>query len=124
MPYAEPTYNLTCDLYNGKGNLDLTVSTGPGTVIEKEVPCNLAWGRRVSMATTGGTSSIGVPVSLMTILIPSSFSRPSGPTDHLGPGFVLVHGPEEVWYWVWMWDFIGAGFDNEHIGILGMKCKP
>lgn len=121
MPYVEPTYNLTCDLHYGQGFGNVHISA-VGDLVEADVPCNLAWGKRIMASTTGGTTTIGVPVSLMTILIPSDRSRPVGPTDFLGPGFVLVHGPEEVWYWVWMWDFIGAGFDNEHIGILALKC--
>lgn len=123
MAYTEPVYNLTCDLHKGAGNGNITISAGKGPLIEANVPCNLAWGKRVSMATTGGTSVVGIPVSVMTILIPSSFSYPMGPSEPLGPGFVLVHGPLEMWYWVWMWDFIGAGFDNEHIGILALKAR-
>ena len=124
MPYVEPVYNIKCNLYQGLGFGGVKISD-VGDLIEADIPCNFAWGKRVQGPTTGGTSSIGIPVSLMTALIPSSFSKPLGPTDlPFGPGFVFVQAPVLCWYWVWMWDYIGAGFDNEHVGILCLKCHP
>lgn len=122
MPYTEPTYNLTCDLYKGDGSGGVTLAQ-LGDLIATDVPCNLSWGKRFMASTTGGTSTIGVPVSVMTLLLPSDGPLPWGPSQYRGPGFVLVHGPQEVWYWVWMWDFIGAGFPNEHVGALILKVR-
>src|SRR4051794_40247255 len=104
MPYVEPTYNLLCDLHYGNGFGGVRIAD-VGALAYADVPCNLAWGKRIMASTTGGTGAIGVPVSPMTILIPSDGPIPVGPTDFLGPGFVKVQGSVDVWYWVWMWDY-------------------
>lgn len=124
MPYTEPVYNLKCDFHYGQGFGGIRIAD-VGDLIEADIPCNLSWGRRVMIPATGGTSAVGVNVSLMTLLFPSSFSKPVGPTDPpFGPGFVWVKTDIPCWYWIWSWDYIGAGFDNEHCGALIMKAKP
>lgn len=124
MPYQEPVYNLKCDFHKGKGGGGITVGD-VGPLIEANIPCNHAWSRRGMVSTTGGTQTVGIPVSLMTLLFPSNFSKPVGPSDGpTGPGFIWVQEPVLCWYWVWMWDWVAAGFGNEHCAALMLKCKP
>lgn len=104
MGYTLPTFNLQCNIYTN-GLYPVARLTN--------VPCNLAWGRRVAVPSTGGTSFVGVPLMTMTLLLPLG-------TDvrgtHQAPGFDTIEVPAGSGrlYWVMFADNIGMGFPNEH----------
>jgi len=101
--YEQPTFNLTCNL-----------KTGPLHTVTRLSPiCNLAWGRRVNVASTGGTSEIGVPLVTVTLLLPA-LTDIRGPQSSGGPDLVEVPAGSGRTYLVAMVDDIGKGFANEH----------
>jgi hypothetical protein len=109
--YTLPSFPLTCNIWH-----DPTVP--PLDLPDVVSTCNLAWGKRVAVPSTGGTGSIGVPLMTMTLLLPPR-------TDLRGDPFLLACDIVEVpassgrLYRVAFVDDIGKGFANEHrAGIL------
>jgi hypothetical protein len=111
MPFQPPTFNLTCRI--------ITLSSG---LTRLDSPCNLAWGRRVNVASTGGTGDAGVLQTCMILLLPARTDiRPALPIDPTDPeGGVNLNDLVEVpkgtsrMYQVLTVDDIGRGFSNEH----------
>jgi hypothetical protein len=103
MSFTLPTFNLTVNIFTAATPLVLRVVTVG----------NLAWGRRVNVASTGGTDAIGVPLVTMSLLLPPGTDI-RGP---LAPGFadrVEVPAGTGRFYEVAFVDDIGKGFPNEH----------
>lgn len=102
--YRLPDFNLTCNIYTAEN-----FSVAPRLTST----CNLAWGRRVNVASTGGTFTLGVIAVTMTLLLPSG-------TDIRGPQCATIPDGVEVpagsgrIYRVAFCDDIGKGFANEH----------
>jgi len=115
MPYQEPTYNLTCNIFTSG------VITDPPRVTN--APCNIAWGKRVNVPSTGGTGFVGIPLMTLTLLLPSEVDiRGSASVG----GFDAVEVPAfSGRYYICVFaDFIGQGFDNEHRGAVLQQRAP
>lgn len=115
MPISPPTYPLLANLWTAG---DTTV---PPRITA--APCNLAWGRRVNVASTGGTDFVGVPLITMTLLLPPN-------TDIRGTNSATSGDTAEVpagsgrFYAVVFADLIGAGFANAHKGATLQQRAP
>jgi hypothetical protein len=122
VSFQVPTFNLTCRIIN--------LSTG---LTRLDSACNLAWGRRVNVASTGGTGSAGVLQTCMILLLPALTDiRPALPADPTAPeGAVTLNDLVEVpkgssrMYQVLSVDDIGKGFANEHrAAVIQMISTP
>ena len=109
MAFSLPVFNLVCNIYTGPWLTKvLRVS---------DVPCNLAWGRRISakfsfsQPTESGNS---LNASMTLLLNPGTDirSRPLYPVADI----VEVPSGTGRWYIVFFVDDLGKGFDNEHRG--------
>jgi hypothetical protein len=86
-------------------------------------PANLAWGRRVNVASTGGTGSAGILTACMTLLLPA-LTDVRGPADAAAAADPLTGFSGDIcgflangvprYYQVVMVDDVGKGFANEH----------
>lgn len=113
--YTIPTFNLTCNLWTG-GN-----PVGPPRL---SPVCNLAWGRRVNVASTGGTTTLGIPLVTMSLLLPAltDVRGPFGPSGE--DACEVPAGSGRLYHVVWV-DDIGKGFANEHrCAVLEMYSVP
>lgn len=120
MAFPLPTFNLTCN-----------IQSYPGGVTRVTSPCNLAFGRRVNVASTGGTGSTGIMVVCMTLLLPALTDCRTPTPGALPDSTPTVVDQVEVpagsgrKYWVVFCDDIGKGFANEHrVAILQQLSIP
>lgn len=108
MPFSLPNFNLRCDVYTGPWlTKALRVS---------DVPCNLAWGKRVqdfAAFDTAPDESSGSPQ--MVLLTPAGTDLRSKIISGQGDVVEVPQGSGR-WYGVFAVDDIGKGFDNEHRG--------
>lgn len=104
MSFSVPSFPLTCDLFTA-GNFGVPARTSSR--------CNLAWGRRVNVASTGGTSTIGVPLVCMSLLLPAG-TDVRGPVSAGGEDGCECPAGSGRRYSVVAVDDIGKGFANEH----------
>lgn len=112
--FVIPSFPLTCTIYTFD-------PAGGGSIAERLTSgCNLAWGHRVQVASTGGTVSPGILTACMTLLLPTL-------TDIRGPAvygavdqgdYVEVPSGSGRLYLVNFVDDIGKGFTNEHRAAL------
>jgi len=108
MAYSLPVFNIVATLYPAAG------SGGP----TRTVSCNLAYGRRVNVQSTGGTVLPGIPVVCMSLLLPPG-TDVRGPQNSTGADTVEVPAGSGWLYSVVFVGDIGRGFANEHrIAIL------
>jgi len=114
MAFTEPTFNLVCNVF------DHGTTTGPRIV---DLECNLAWGRRVNVATTGGTDTIGIPFLAMSLLVPAG-SDIRGPQSAELPDNIECPSGSGRFYEVVFVDDIGKGFDNEHRCAMLQQSAP
>lgn len=122
MAFRLPTFNLLCTITSP----DVANTPAIPTLTPRltSVPCQLTYGHRVNVSTTGGTSLAGIPILVMNVLLPAE-------TDIRGPqdtfSFDVVEIPEGTgrWYWVAGVDDIGKGFSNEHrtASILALEAS-
>lgn len=113
--YILPTFNLTCNVFTGG------ITTSPPRI--SGLVCNLAWGKRVNVPSTGGTGIVGVPLMTMVLLAPSG----SDIRDRVsvgGPDAVEVPSGSGRFYDVAYCDNIGMGFTNEHRAAVLQKKPP
>jgi len=103
MAYRLPVFNLSCNI----------ASFGLWPVVRVVSPCNLAYGRRVNVASTGGTTFIGIPLVTMTLLLPPR-TDVRGPLSATSADLVEVPAGTGRFYTVAFVDDIGRGFTNEH----------
>lgn len=107
MAFELPTFNLLCNIADGP--------QWPAAVRVANVPCNLAWGKRVQQTagTSGGSPSTG---SLITLLLPALTDVRDGTGNNPPFGADLIEVPSGSgrWYYVTAVDDIGKGFANEH----------
>jgi hypothetical protein len=112
MAFVVPNFNLTCDIFKNEGTLDAPVVPSLPARLAA-VPCALVYGRRVNVASTGGTSSPGVPLECMSLLVPK-LTDIRGPQDVVINDVVAVPAGSGRWYGVNAVDDIGKGYPNEH----------
>lgn len=111
MAYRLPTFNLLCNLKAPPTAGVPAVPSPPYRLADQ--PCQLTYGRRVSVATTGGTAQVGVLSTSMNLLLPSR-TDVRGPQDVTSFDMVEVPSGSGRWYYVTFVDDIGKGFANEH----------
>ncbi len=104
MAFTLPTFNLLCNVFDNGTNTSPRIS---------DLECNLAWGRRVNVASTGGTDTLGIPLVTMTLLVPA-LSDIRGPQNAELEDNVECPAGSGRFYSVAFVDDIGKGFDNEH----------
>lgn len=111
MPYKVPTFNLLCKITApDEIGVDAVPAGEPRLV---DVPCQLTYGRRVQVASTGGTASVGVLALSMNLLV-AARTDVRGPQDSVSYDLVEVPQGTGRWYRVVAVDDIGRGFSNEH----------
>jgi hypothetical protein len=109
--YRVPTFNVTCNVFTGTATV-----APPGPGVEPRVPalpCQLTYGTRVNVVSTGGTAAAGVLVQTMNLLVAKG-SDLRGPQDVGNPDVIEVPAGTGRWYTVCFVDDIGRGFSNEH----------
>lgn len=114
MPsYRLPDFNLLCNVYSGfMTGIQYTVPfTLPRTA---NLLCALVFGQRVNVASTGGTSQLGVPVVCMSLLVPAFTDIRGLESQLLKCDAVEVPSGSARWYSVVWVDDIGKGWPNEH----------
>lgn len=105
--FSLPTFNLTVNAWRSIHN---PLVDPPDTVED----CNLAWGRRASVPASGGTSTVGVVFTAMTLLLPPLSDVRDGLQPGTGADVVEVPAGSGRFYDVLLVDDIGKGFPNEH----------
>lgn len=126
MAYRLPTFNLLCNIATGPATPTSVPPTPPYRIAGQT--CQLTYGRRVQVIATGGTTSVGVLVQSMNLLLPP-LTDVRGLQDTVGPDFVEVPAGSGRWYCVSGVDDIGKGFSNEHrtaslFALLGQWAPP
>lgn len=115
MPYTIPTFNITCDIFTSH-------AFGAAARLAN-IPCNLAWGKRVNAPATGGTTSLGVVLIPMTLLLPATVDI-RGTNSSTGDDGVEVPSGSGRRYTVLFADFVGYGFANAHKGAVLYQYPP
>ena len=113
VAYVIPNFNLLCNIWRNTtlGNIPSAAPTGPPDMAN--VPCALVFGRRVNVASTGGTNEAGVPLLCMSLLTRKG-TNIQGPEGPGGVDSVECPAGTGRYYWVAMVDDIGKGYPNEH----------
>lgn len=111
MPFRLPTFNLTCNISQPPVAGTPGIPAGSYRVVGQA--CQLTYGRRVQVVSTGGTTSAGVLVLSMNLLLPPAVDV-RGPQDTVSFDMVEVPAGSGRWYSVVGVDDIGKGFSNEH----------
>jgi hypothetical protein len=115
MSFVVPAMPLLCNIWRA-------AAIPPAGLPDVTSQCNLAWGRRVNVPSTGGTTLVGVPLMTMQLLLPAG-------TDIRGdPGVtnadvVEVPAGSGRYYTVAFVDDLGKGFANEHRGAILVQDK-
>jgi len=111
MAYRPPVFNLFCNIYTMA--VPNTPAIPAGSPRVEHQPCQLTYGRRVQVVSTGGTAQAGVLVLTMNLLVPKGVDI-RGPQDTVTADMVEVPEASGRWYAVAAVDDIGKGFANEH----------
>lgn len=111
MAFILPTFNLTCNISQPPVDMTPSIPAGPYRLTGQI--CQLTYGRRVNVASTGGTDFAGIPLQSMNLLLPPLVDV-RGPQDVTSFDMVEVPAGSGRWYWVFFVDDIGKGFANEH----------
>jgi hypothetical protein len=107
MAFSVPTFPLLCDVYRGPW---LT-----RVLAIHDLACNLAWGRRVSLATN--EQDFNEFALCPTLLVPA-LSDIRDLKCRAVEDVVEVPSGSGRWYQVASVDDIGKGFSNEHRGVV------
>jgi hypothetical protein len=108
-----------------KANVWSTPTSPPvGAPRIANLDCNLAWGRRVGVPSTGGTGALGVVLMTMTLLVPKGTDLRSDPDRGVAADLVEVPAGTARYYWVAFVDDLGRGFPNEHRGAILVPVFP
>lgn len=119
--FTIPTFNLGANLWTiVTGDYTLDTAGAPRVAA---TPCNLAYGVRVNVASTGGTAYPGIPIMAMNLLLQKG-TDVQGPQCNVGGivdsltgmhgDYVEVPAGTGRYYIVGFVDDIGRGFANEH----------
>jgi len=111
MAFRLPTFNLTCNIYPMNAPNIPDIPLNPPRIADQI--CQLTYGRRVNVASTGGTDEAGVPLQSMNLLLPAGVDI-RGPQDTVSADMVEVPAGSQRWYWVIFVDDVAKGFGNEH----------
>jgi hypothetical protein len=111
MAYRLPTFNLTCNISQPDVPGVPGIPDGPYRI--EGQTCQLTYGRRVQVTSTGGTTSAGVLTLSMNLLLPKGVDV-RGPQDTVSFDMVECPAGSGRWYTVVAVDDIGKGFTNEH----------
>lgn len=111
MGFRLPTFNILCNIATGPPPAAPPPPLPPFRVPNQ--PCQLTYGRRVQVTSTGGTAAVGVLTLTMNLLLPALVDI-RGPQDTVAPDAVEVPAGSGRWYAVVAVDDIGKGFANEH----------
>lgn len=111
MAFQLPNFNLLCNITQPDVPGTPAVPTLPARIVNQA--CQLTYGRRVQVASTGGTTSVGVLTLTMNLLLPKLVDV-RGPQDTVSFDMVEVPAGSARWYRVVAVDDIGKGFTNEH----------
>ena len=111
MAFKLPTFNLQCNI-SQPDVVDTEAIPDPPYRIVNQI-CQLTYGRRVQVASTGGTANVGLLILSMNLLLPAKVDI-RGPQDVVTFDMVEVPAGSGRWYRVWGVDDIGKGFANEH----------
>jgi hypothetical protein len=106
MGFTVPNFNLSCHIWR-----DAAPPPGPPAVTS---PCNLAWGRRVSLALAPLGTLIG---AVLTLLLPPGTDIQCVQSQLAGD-VVEVPAGSGCFYAVFGVGDIGKGFANEHRAAL------
>jgi hypothetical protein len=124
MAYRLPTFNLACNI-GPSANGAFTWPPAPyvGAPRLADVPCALVFGRRVNVASTGGTGDRGYPIQCMSLLLDTDTDVRSSQSVDGVPDVVEVPAGSGRWYGVFVVDDIGKGYANEHrhAGIIAIE---
>lgn len=118
MAYVLPTFNLTCGIWD---------PPYPPPIVrppDREYQCNLAWGRRTAVPSTGGTTALGVVLMTMTLLLPKLANVVGDPNLSGSCSAVEVPLGSKRFYRVAFTDDIGKGFANEHRAAILVQWLP
>jgi len=115
MAFTVPEFPIVCNIY-----------TGPwlGKVLRlSDVPCNLAWGKRVNaLPQINANADLLDGTPQMTLLLPALTDVRS--TIISGTGDVVeIPSGSARWYGVLAVDDIGKGFPNEHRGAYVLQIS-
>lgn len=111
MAFRLPTFNLRCVITQPDVPLTPAIPTAPYRIVDQL--CQLTYGRRAQVVSTGGTTTAGVLVLSMNLLLPKLIDV-RGPQDTVSWDMVEVPAGSGRWYQVVAVDDIGKGFSNEH----------
>jgi hypothetical protein len=111
MAFKLPTFNLRCNISQPDVADTPGIPDAPYRIVDQA--CQLTYGRRVQVASTGGTTEVGVLVLTMNLLLPAGVDI-RGPQDVVTFDMVEVPAGSGRWYRVYGVDDIGKGFSNEH----------
>lgn len=111
MGFRLPTFNLLCNLSQPDLANTVMVPSPPYRVAGQL--CQLTYGRRVNVTSTGGTAQVGTLALTMNLLLPP-LADVRGPQDIRSFDMAEVPAGSGRWYSVVAVDDIGKGFDNEH----------
>lgn len=111
MAFRLPSFNIVCNITPPDVPGVPGVPTGAPRVPLQM--CQLCYGRRVNVSSTGGTGSPGVLTIAMSLLLPA-LTDLRGPQDSVSFDMVEVPAGSGRWYQVIGVDDIGKGFSNEH----------
>lgn len=107
MPYALPTFPLKINIWTGS----TTPPVGSPRVVDAKA--NLAWGKRVSGMSTGGTSAPGIIVATMQLLLEATTDIRGSHATTQGDTLEIPSGSGR-YYSTWVADYVGLGFANCH----------
>jgi len=111
MSYRLPAFPLLCNIATPPAPGVASIPTPPYRL--NLVKCQLTYGRRVNVASTGGTGVPGIPLLAMSLLLPK-LTDIRGPQDSVSFDMVEVPAASGRWYWTAAVDDIAKGFANEH----------
>jgi len=109
MAFTEPTYNINVNIWRF-GN----ATTNPP---DANSIANFAWSRRVSFHSGAGRAAQDW-FPTMTLLLPSGTDIIGDINSNGSPDTVEIPAASGRYYSVIYVDYIGMGFDNEHLGAV------
>jgi hypothetical protein len=111
MAYRLPNFNILCNIKTAGAGIPPPPPHAPWRIANQ--PCQLTYGQRVNVASTGGTSVAGVIVVSMSLLLPA-LTDIRGLQDTVRYDLVEVPAGSGRYYSVSYVDDIAKGFANEH----------